>query len=65
MHLSLALNLLPEVAAERAGRVKIHGATDHLREFLLESGESEARNVTGLEFNALRTRRVGGDESSQ
>jgi hypothetical protein len=31
--------------------VKIHGATDHLREFILESGESEARNMAGFEFD--------------
>ena len=31
--------------------MKIHGASDHLREFILESGESEARNMAGFEFN--------------
>ena len=51
VHLSLALNLLTEMAAERAGRVQIYSATDHLREFILESGESETRNMTGFEFN--------------
>jgi len=50
-HLSLALNLLAEVSAQRAGRVQIDGVTDHLRELILESGESEARNVALFEFD--------------
>jgi hypothetical protein len=50
-HLSLALNLVTEMTAQRAGRVKVHAATDHLREFLLESGEREARNMAGFEFH--------------
>ena len=31
--------------------MKIHGAFDHLTEFILESGESEARNMAGVEFD--------------
>jgi hypothetical protein len=51
VHLSLAPNLLAEVSAERAGRVQIYGATDHLRELIVESRESEARNMARFEFD--------------
>ena len=51
MHLSLALNLFAEVSAERAGRMQVYDATDQLRQLLLESGESEARNVALFEFD--------------
>jgi len=51
MHLSLALNLFAEVSAERSGRVQVYGATDQLRELILKSGESEARNMALFEFD--------------
>ena len=31
--------------------MKVYVPTAHLREFILKSGESEARNMAGFEFN--------------